>query len=263
MDSTETKTFIEEIIHAHGGRGLWNSLYGLEVRISAWGFLFKAKHLPALEHTRIWASTQQPHLIFYDFPKAGQTGEFIGTEEVRIRGSNGQVLQSRSMPRAAFRGLRRNLWWDFLDFIYFGGYATWNYLVTPFLFLRAGFTFEYLGERNDKTGTLFCFRIIFPDDVPTHCRTQTFYFDKDKLLRRIDYTAEVVGHWAHAAHLCNEYRDFSGLKIPTRRRVRPLLFNRILRGPTLVALEIHDVQLKYLTSSRRGICPPTILSSHP
>ena len=46
------------------------------------------------------------------------------------------------------------------------------------------------------------------------------------------------------AFVCNAYRDFSGLKIPTRRRVRPLLFNRILRGPTLVALEIHDVQLK-------------------
>ena len=75
-------------------------------------------------------------------------------------------------------------------------------------------------------------------------RTQTFYCDKHKLLRRLDYTAEVVGHWAHAAHLCNEYRDFSGLKIPTHRRVRPLLFNRILHGPTLVALEIHDVQLK-------------------
>lgn len=138
-----------------------------------------------------------------------------------------------------------------------------HYLVTPFLFLHPGFTFEYLGERHDKTGTLFCFRILFPDDVPTHCRTQTFYFDKNYLLRRLDYTAEVVGSWAHAAHVCNTFRDFSGLKIPTHRRVRPLLFNRILRGPTLVALEIHDVQLKYLTSSRRSICPPTILSSHP
>jgi hypothetical protein len=61
-------------------------------------------------------------------------------------------------------------------------------------------------------------------------------------LKKKDLSAEhknIMG-----AFVCNEYRDFSGLKIPTHRRLRPLLFNRILRGPTLVALEIHDVQLK-------------------
>jgi len=249
-DALEISTIIEEIIQAHGGSELWDSLNGLEVRISAWGFLFKAKHVPVLEHTRVWVSTQRPHLIFHDFPKAGQTGEFIGDEVVQIRESNGQVLQSRSMPRAAFRGLRRNLWWDFLDFIYFGGYATWNYLMTPFLFSRTGFAFEYLGEKEFDTGRLFCLSITFPDNIPTHCQTQTFYFDRDKLLRRLDYTAEVVGSWAHAAHLCNKYRDFSGLKIPTHRRVRPFMFDHILSGPTLVALEIHDVQLR--KSSDRG-----------
>jgi hypothetical protein len=249
MASIDTKATIEEIINAHGDIDLWNSLDGLASRISARGFLFRAKHLPVLEHTRIWTSTQKPHFIFYDFPKPGQTGELIGNEEVLIRDSNGRVLQIRSNPRAAFRELRRNLWWDYLDFIYFGGYATWNYLLTPFLFLRSGFTFEYLGQRNDKSGTLSCFRIIFPDDIPTHCRAQTFYFDKNKLLRRLDYTAEVVGSWAHVAHLCDEYRDFSGLKIPISRRVRPIFHNRILPGPTLVALDIHDVQLQKASES--------------
>jgi hypothetical protein len=43
------KTMIEEIIAAHGGSELWNSLDGLEARISAWVFLFEAKHLPVLE----------------------------------------------------------------------------------------------------------------------------------------------------------------------------------------------------------------------
>lgn len=244
MGAIETKAIIEQIINAHGSKNLWNSLYGLEAEISAYGFLFRAKHLPILEHARVWASTRQPHFVFFDFPTTGQTGELIGNEEVRIRGSDGKVLQIRSMPRAAFQGLRRNLWWDLLDFIYFGGYATWNYLVAPFLFLHEGFTFEYLGQRHTATDTWACLRVTFPDGLPTHCRTQTFYFDENKLLRRLDYTAEVVGKWAHAAHFCDEYRDFSGLKIPTHRRVRPLFFNRVLCGPTLVALDIHDVQLQ-------------------
>lgn len=52
----------------------------------------------------------------------------------------------------------------------------------------------------------------------------------------------VVGGWARAAHLCDEYRDFGGFKAPTRRRVRPLLFgDRPLPGPTLVEIEIHGI----------------------
>ena len=237
-------TLLEEIIHVHGGRVLWNNTDWLEADLSAWGFLFRAKHIPALKHVRVRASTRDPHFVFYDFPDTGRTGELIGNDEVRILGSDGKVLESRSAPRTAFRGMRRNLWWDHLDFIYFGGYATWNYLVTPFLFMRRGFTFEYLGERQTPGGTFSCLRATFPDDLPTHCRTQTFYFDENRLLRRLDYTAEVVGSWARAAHFCNEYRDFSGLKIPARRRVRPMFFDRPLSGPTLVAIDIHDVRLQ-------------------
>ena len=48
----------------------------------------------------------------------------------------------------------------------------------------------------------------------------------------------LMGGWAHAAHFCENYRDFGGLKAPTRRRVRPILFGSSpLPGPILVAIE--------------------------
>jgi hypothetical protein len=244
MSSGDVKIIIEEIINAHGGKDIWNNIDWIEADISARGFLFKAKHIRILEHVLVRAFTKRPHFMFVNFPETGQTGELIGNEEVRILGSNDKVLQSRLKPRDAFKGLRRILWWDFLDFIYFGGYATWNYLVTPFIFLHKGFVFENLGQFQMADETLLCFRITFPDDIPTHSRTQTFYFDKSRLLRRLDYTAEVVGAWAHAAHFCNRYRDFSGLKVATLRTVRPLLFNHPLSSPTLVGLEIHNVSLQ-------------------
>jgi hypothetical protein len=244
MVSINTKTIIEEIITAHGGKDIWNSIDWIEANISARGVLFTAKHIPVLKHILVRASAKEPHFIFEKFPEMGQRGELIGNEEVRILASNGKVLQSRSKPRAAFKGLRRILWWDFLDFIYFGGYATWNYLVTPFIFLRKGFSFENLGYLPKANGTLLCFRITFPDDIPTHSRIQTFYFDNNKLLRRLDYTAEVVGTWAHAAHFCDGYRDFSGLKVSTQRTVRPLILNHPLSSPILVGLKIHDISLR-------------------
>ncbi len=143
---------------------------------------------------------------------------------------------------------RRILWWDDLDFLYFGGYATWNYLVTPFIFLQPGFSFVYMGQQRSERGKFTCLSVTFPHNIPTHCPTQIFYFDQDMLLRRLDYTAEVVGRWAHAAHFCDDYRKFGGLKVPTRRRVRPRMFGKVLSIPTLVELDIHEVRCIMNTS---------------
>ncbi len=240
--SERTRAFIEKIIAAHGGREQWSNIGCLEAELSAYGFLFTAKKRQVLRNVLVRASSCVPFLQFCDFPDTGKTGELRGEEEVRIVSTDGSVLERRYHPRAAFQGLRRNLWWDDLDFIYFGGYATWNYLVTPFLFMQEGFVFEYPGEVLLPEGKFSCLRATFPAALPVHCRTQTFYFDACGLLFRFDYTAEVVGGWAHAAHFCSGYRDFSGLQVSTQRRVRPLLFGRVLSMPTLVALDIHDVR---------------------
>jgi hypothetical protein len=87
-------------------------------------------------------------------------------------------------------------------------------------------------------------RVTFPSALPTHCATQDFFFDEQHRLRRLDYVAEVVGGWARAAHLCEEYRDFDGFRAPTRRRVFPLLAgDRPFPFPTLVAIDIHAIRL--------------------
>ena len=236
---------VDEIIAAHGGSELWNRIEWLEADLSAGGFLFTAKRRPLLNRIRVQASTGEPRFLFHNYPYAGETGELIGNREVRILESDGSVRERRSQPREVFKGLRRSLWWDDLDFLYFGGYAIWNYLVTPFIFTREGFNFEYLGEQRTLEGIFFRLRVKFPDDIPTHCATQTFYFDERRLIGRLDYTAEVVGRWAHAAHFCDEYKEFSGLKIPVRRRVKPLIFNHLMSRPTLVAIDIHDIRIHF------------------
>jgi hypothetical protein len=71
---------------------------------------------------------------FYDYVRTDQNSEFMGNEEVRITDPDNWVLTSRLQPRSAIRRLRRQLYWDAFYFTYFGGNATWNYLVTPFLF---------------------------------------------------------------------------------------------------------------------------------
>jgi hypothetical protein len=243
VGSVTVDAAIREVIRAHGGADLWNSLDAVEAVISAHGFLFTAKRRPALERVRMLASTREPHFSFLDYPLPGQTAELIGTREVRIADAGGKVIAQRLDPRAAFHGLRRQYRWDDLDFIYFAGYATWNYLVTPFLFLRDGFAFRLLDPAPGDPPATTRLHVTFPDDIPAHSREQVFHFDAEHLLRRIDYTAEIVGGWARAAHLCEEYRTFDGLRAPTRRRVLPLLLgDRPLPGPTLVAIEVHELR---------------------
>lgn len=234
---------LNEAIEAHGGMDYWNSLEALDAEISAGGFLFTAKQRPVLRRVRMRALTTEPMFTFYDFPKPGQTAEFIGNDEVRILDSGGAVVAQRKNPRAAFRSIRRQFFWDDLDFIYFAGYATWNYLTAPFILARKGFLIEKLEPLQGALGQFTRLHVTFPSDIPTHSREQIFYFDDQRLLRRLDYTAEVVGGWAHAAHLCEEYRTFGRLKAPTRRWALPLLFgHNPPPGPKLVELQLHMIQ---------------------
>ncbi len=235
-------SLLHDVVAAHGGIDRWNGLDALDAVISASGFLFTAKRRPVLDHVRMRAWTREPRFAFYDFPERGQLAELVGTNEVRMSGKDGAVLRRRTDPRSAFRTFRRLFSWDDLDFIYFAGYATWNYLTAPFLLTWPGFAFTELNPVNIGASTLRRLDVTFPDTVPTHSRRQVFYFDERYLLRRLDYTAEVVGGWAHAAHLCEEHRTFGGILAPTRRTVLPLFFGtRPLPGPTLVSITVHDL----------------------
>jgi hypothetical protein len=233
---------LAEILAAHGGTERWESLHGLEAQLSAWGLLFRAKRRPPLNHQRVRVSTREPRVWFDDYPKPGLMGELRGLEAVRIRNAAGAIVVQRSEPRAFFRSLRRQLSWDDLDLLYFAGYAIWNPLTAPFLFLRPGCALEALEPVRTTIGMWRRLRVQFPPDVPTHCPQQVFYFDGQGRLVRLDYTAEVVGRWARAAHTCDDHRWFEGLLIPTRRRVTPRALGRALSGPTLVGITVHDVR---------------------
>lgn len=180
------------------------------------------------------------------FPSPGRRGVFEAGA-VRIEAADGEVLASRSDPRPLFfgrPGLRRNLRWDELDAIYFAGYAWWNYINVPYLFMRAGVeTVEgaplSLGAERWRR-----LDVTFPPGLDTHSAKQTFLYDADLRLRRHDYTAEIVSRWARAAHLCSAHREVEGLLLPTARRVVPVgPGGRVMPGPTLVRLELSEIEV--------------------
>ena len=231
---------LAEIIDAHGGQPYWNSLDSIEIEMSASGFLFTAKGVSPLSHVRMTLCTTRPEVSIHDYPAPGLTTRSFGDERVEILDERGNILQQRTRPREAFRRLRRFFRWDTLDFAYFSGYAMWGYMTAPFLFLHEGVGVALAGDSG--TGGYTRLAVKFPKTLPVHSTCQDFYFDKEHHLHRLDYTAEVVGPWAKAAHFCESYQRFAGLSLPTRRRVYPkLLFNKPMKWLTLVAIDIHDV----------------------
>ena len=161
---------------------------------------------------------------------------------------------------------RRVLWWGALDTLYFVGYAVSNYLRAPFLFAQEGFRLESAGAVASGTEIWQRLRVTFPPDEPTHCPTQVYYFDAEGLIRRLDYVAEPIGRWARAAHFCEDYQEFSGLRLPTRRWVLPRGPNDVVwPWPRLMKIAIEPLELLSSTppsivirDSRRFQCYSTI-----
>lgn len=227
---------LTRIFDAHGGLARWRSLAAIELEMSARGFLFTAKHVPPQRRVRLTISTRTPDVVLHDYPEPGQNAVLHGCDRVEILDSAGGVVSSRSHPRRAFGFGRHTLYWEAMDFAYFSGYAMWNYTNLPFLLADPRFTVAESAAPGGPTRL----RVGFPPGLPTHSPTQDLYFDDTGRLTRHDYTAEVVGSWAKAIHLCENYRQFDGLWLPTRRRVYPRgPLNRPLPLPTLVAIDIH------------------------
>ncbi|ARG59157.1 hypothetical protein PJK45_04640 [Mycobacterium kansasii] len=242
-----TSTLLDEALEAHGGLQRWQSAAEIHSRVRSGGLLVRTR-VPGnrFEDYRITVDVQEPRTVIDPFPVDGQRGVFDnGT--VRIESHDGHVISSRANPRPAFfgrSGLRRNFRWDPLDSVYFAGYAMWNYLTTPYLLTRDGVEVDEAGTWREGGETWRRLNATFPAHIHTHSPRQSFYFDAGGRLRRHDYVAEVVGHWARAAHYCTEPVDAGGLVFQTRRRVYPIgPGNRPLPAPTLVSMQLSDLRV--------------------
>lgn len=223
-------TLLDAAIDAHGGAARWASLRELRAHLRSGGLAYPLRRRPSPVDLRLRVSCHEPRNVLEDWPAPGRRG-VMTAERVWIEDAGGAVVAEREHPRRLFRALsRRAVRWDDLDFLYFAGYASWNYLTTPWLLASEGVRVRELpGRRLHAT---------FPPAIPTHSREQVFHFDADARLVRLDYTAEVFGGWARAVHRCHDHRDFDGLLAPTRRRVTPRAAGRPLPAPTLIWIEL-------------------------
>ena len=226
------------ILDAHGA-GQWKRFLSIEGDMSIVGGLWARKGWPdALKNVRVIAEQQ---LSYQPFTAEGLRSLYR-PDLVAIDAVDGKRLKQRSNPREAFAGHTPATPWDDLHLAYFSGYAMWNYLNTPFMFALPGFAAEEIEPWVEGHETWRRLKITFPETVATHSPEQVFYVNGSGLIARLDYSADVVGG-IPTAHYTSDYREFDGIKIPTKRRAyRRNADGTPIQDGIVVAIDISNIR---------------------
>jgi hypothetical protein len=238
---------LELAIKAHGGHARWHEATRITATVSSGGVLWASKgHPGAFDDLTVTIDAHAQRSLMARLTGPDRRGVFT-PDRVAIENTDGELLEERQNPRGAFdRSLDTP--WDDLHLAYFAGYAMWTYLTVPFLLDQPGFVAEELEPWEVEGETRRRLRVKFPTQVASHGPEQVFRFGPDGLLRRHDYTPEVlIGDSEHlaVAHYANDHKRYDGISFPTQRHAVALQPDgTTVPEPILVAIDIRHVTVE-------------------
>ena len=229
-------------VEAHGGMQRWEQLSRFSATGSITGAIWDLKGKPGLlEDVILEGETRDQRLTITPFPRAGRYATWEPYRQT-IETAEGVLVDERLDPAASFAGVTRQSPWDYFQVAYFASEANWNYFAAPFILARPDFVTEESAPWHEDGQTWRSLLVTYPDTVVAHTTQQTYYFDDAGLLRRLDYSVDILGG-GPAVHYPSHYREFDGIRVPTRRRVyvrNP--DGSPARGPVSIAIDITDAR---------------------
>ena len=233
---------LETALAAHGGLSRWNELTEVKVSASITGAIWSIKSKPdSLKDVVMTLSTKTERLIT-DFPGQDKRTLFEPNRIVMER-VDGTLIEARTDPEKSFEWQQRETPWDDIHVAYFQGEALWTYLNTPFLYTYDGFETEEIASIQVEDETWRRLKVTFPDSVKSHTKEQISCFGPDGLLRRHDYTVDILGG-ATGLNYASEYRDVGGIIIPTKRRIYAYENDYVkVPEPVLVAIDMGEIAI--------------------
>jgi hypothetical protein len=209
---------LEFAVEAHGGLDRWNSFTKLRAELSVGGAIWDFKQQPGLLADTVFEiKTHQEYLTITPFTAAALRSIFV-PDRLILETSEGEVVEARDDPEKAFEGQAFETPWDALDVAYFASEALWTYLTLPFLYTYPGFLCEEIAPWDENGERWRRLKVTFPDCIASHTKTQITHFGDDGLMRRHDYTVDILGG-NPGANYSFDYKDFQGIKMPTTRRI--------------------------------------------
>jgi hypothetical protein len=237
----KTKQLLDLVIDAHGGLDRWNKLTEVKTFLSVGGLTWAYKGQEGvLSEVGYRALLHKQYGSYTPFVSEDQRSIFE-RGRVAIEKLDGTLVEELLNPRESFLGHTRETKWNKLQLVYFASYAMWSYLTLPFNFTMPGFYVVEIEPWTEGGEIWRRLEVHFPDYIETHSKKQVFYYGPDGLLRRHDYWAEVLGGLP-AAHYVSDYREFSGIMVPTKRRVYSLNEDNSYKPePVFVAIDVLDI----------------------
>ncbi len=207
---------LERALAAHGGLDRWTKVSSITVDASITGALWDVKRNgDAPKDVRFKVDTTR-ELLTLDLV-GRETRLIFEPARVDIQNKDGTRIDTREDPAKSFEGHQFETPWDDLHLAYFLGEALWTYLNVPFLYSWPEFVAEEISPIEVDGEMWRRLRATFPDHIKSHTRQQISCFGPDGLLRRHDFTIDVVGG-APGQLYATDYRDVDGIVIPTTRR---------------------------------------------
>ena len=233
---------LESAVAAHGGLDRWKHVNSITVTASVTGALFHVKgKVDAVKDVRFEANTKR-QLLTMDYVGQDKRSVFEPSRVV-IERLDGAVIDTREVPERSFDGHQLETPWDDIHLAYFTGEALWSYLNTPFLYTWPGFATEEIAPVEVDGETWRRLEVTFPEHIKSHTRQQISCFGPDGLLRRHDFTIDILGG-ATGLLYATDYRDVDGIIIPTTRRGYAWQgdYQRIPE-PLLVAIDMGEITI--------------------
>ncbi len=230
---------LQEAVEAHGGLDRWREVTSIGAAVSITGAIWHLKGKPdVLKDVEISVRTDTER-VEMDF--VGEDKRTVFTPDRVVVERAGAPVETRDDPEASFAGQQADTPWDDVHVAYFSGEALWTYLSIPFLYTRPDFAVEEIapievdGERWRRLA------VDFPDAVRSHTRRQISCFGPDGLLRRHDYTVDILGGGT-GLNYASGYREVDGIVVPTRRRVYAYEGDyQLVPEPLLVAIDFGEI----------------------
>jgi hypothetical protein len=227
---------------AHGGLARWKKVSSIEIAVSITGGIWYVKGQPdVLKDIVMVADTGRERVVTTFVGQDRRT--VFEPDRVVIETLDGAVIEARDDPEQSFEGQAEETPWDAIQVAYFSGEALWTYLNSPFIFTQERFASAEIDSIEVEGETWRRLKVIFPDGVKSHTREQIFCFGPDGLLRRHDYTVDILGG-ATGLNFASDYREIDGLVFPTKRRVYAYEGDyQLVPEPLLVAVDIARITL--------------------
>lgn len=229
-------------VKAHGGLERWNKVKTIEVAASITGGIWYVKGKGDFLKNVVLTTETREERLTVDFPGQDKRAIFQ-SDRIVIETAGGTLIEARDNPEKSFAGQQRDTPWDDIDVTYFVGEALWTYLNTPFLYTHEGFATEEIPSIRVDGEVWRRLKVTFPDNVKSHTREQISCFGPDGLLRRHDYTVDILGG-ATGLNYASDYRDVDGIIVPTTRRVYAYEGDyQLVKEPLLVAIDMGAITL--------------------